>query len=120
MAKHLGEESCTRLETFSKEFELGQAATINFVGSCLVTNDRVFIILRLILALWSFYVCVFTFAGARSIVLGAYYPLAMVITVHVNRKRHLIVEGFGSKMQTLNKMAHWMFACQVSSIILFI
>lgn len=113
LAKHLGVEQRTGWETFCQNFELGQSPTINFVSSCLITNDRVFIVMRLILAVWSLTVTLFTFAGARSIILGLYYPLAMIITVHINRKRHLIVEGFGSKMSFLNKLCEWLFFLQI-------
>ena len=114
LAKRLGEEAGTRWETFCSDFELGQAATINFVSSCLMTNDRVYLVLRLILAVWSFTITLSTFAGARSLILGAYFPLATILTVHINLKRHLIVEGFGTKMQSVNKFLHWLFSCQVS------
>jgi len=112
LAKRLGEEPRTRWETFCHEFELGQEPSINFVSSCLMTNDRVYVTLRLILAVWSLSLTLLTWAGARSILLGAYYPLAMIITVHVSRNRHLIVEGFGSKMQFLNKLLSWISSCQ--------
>lgn len=113
LAKRLGEEAGTRWETFCSDFELGQAATINFVSSCLMTNDRVYLVLRLILAVWSFTITLSTFAGARSLILGAYFPLATILTVHINLKRHLIVEGFGTKMQSVNKFLHWLFSCQI-------
>jgi hypothetical protein len=32
----------------------------------------------------------------------------------MNLKRHLIVEGFGLKMQFLNKLLQWLFSLQVS------
>ena len=114
LAKRLDEEPKTRWETFCLEFELGQEPSINFVSSCLMTNDRVYIALRLILAVWSLTLTLLTWAGARSILMGTYYPLAMIITVHVSRNRHLIVEGFGPKMQFLNKLLSWLSSGQVS------
>jgi len=108
----LGEIPMTRWEKFCQEFKLGQTPAINFVGSCLITNDRVFITLRVILAIWSLVVTLYTWAGSRSIFFGSYYPLATIITIYVSRHRHLIVEGFGKKMQFLNKLLQWLFSLQ--------
>lgn len=111
-SKLLGDKSMTRWEKFCHEFKLGQAPAINFVSSCLITNDRVFITLRVVLAIWSLVVTIYTWAGSRSIFFGSYYPLATIITIYVSRQRHLIVEGFGSKMQFLNKLLQWLFSLQ--------
>jgi len=112
LAKLLGEEKMNGWEKFCTEFKLGQTPAINFVSSCLVTNDRVFITLRIILALWSLLITIFTWAGSRSVFFGTYYPLATIITIYVNRHRHLIVEGFGSRMMFLNKVLQWLFGLQ--------
>ncbi|CBY17798.1 unnamed protein product [Oikopleura dioica] len=112
LAKLLGEEKMNGWEKFCTEFKLGQTPAINFVSSCLVTNDRVFITLRVVLAIWSMVITLFTWAGTRSIFFGSYYPVATLITIHVSRHRHLIVEGFGSKMQFLNKLLQWLFCLQ--------
>ena len=77
-SKLLGDKSMTRWEKFCHEFKLGQAPAINFVSSCLITNDRVFITLRVVLAIWSLVVTIYTWAGSRSIFFGSYYPLATV------------------------------------------
>ena len=74
-------------EKFSDEFKLGQTPAMNFVGSCLITNDRVFIILRVVLAVWSLVITTFTWGGNKSIVFGSYYPLATIITIYVSRNR---------------------------------
>jgi len=112
LAKLLGDKSMNGWEIFCTEFKLGQTPAINFVSSCLITNDRVFITLRVILAIWSLVVTIFTWAGNRSIFFGSYYPLATIITIYVSRQRHLIVEGFGSKMQFMNKLLQWLFSLQ--------
>jgi len=102
----------TGWENICQEFKLGQAPAINFVSSCIITNDRVFITLRVMLAVWSMVVTVYTWAGNRSVFFGTYYPLAAYITIYVSRHRHLIVEGFGKKMQFLNKLLQWLFSLQ--------
>jgi hypothetical protein len=89
-AKMLGEIPMTRWEKFCQEFKLGQTPAINFVGSCLITNDRVFITLRVILAIWSLVVTLYTWAGSRSIFFGSYYPLATIITIYVSRHRYMV------------------------------
>jgi len=90
LAKLLGEEKMNGWEKFCTEFKLGQTPAINFVSSCLVTNDRVFITLRIILALWSLLITIFTWAGSRSVFFGTYYPLATIITIYVNRHRQMV------------------------------
>ncbi|CBY10823.1 unnamed protein product [Oikopleura dioica] len=87
LAKLLGDKSMNGWEIFCTEFKLGQTPAINFVSSCLITNDRVFITLRVILAIWSLVVTIFTWAGNRSIFFGSYYPLATIITIYVSRQR---------------------------------
>ena len=37
-----------------------------------------------------------------------------VITVYVSKNRDLIIEGFGNKVQTLNKLLSFLFNCQAS------
>ncbi|CBY07415.1 unnamed protein product [Oikopleura dioica] len=110
----MDKEKMNGWEKFCTEFKLGQTPAINFVSSCLVTNDRVFITLRIILALWSLMLTIFTWAGSRSVFFGTYYPLATIITIYVSRHRHLIVEGFGSRMMFLNKVLQWLFGLQVT------
>ncbi|CBY12869.1 unnamed protein product [Oikopleura dioica] len=87
LPKLLGDKSMNGWEIFCTEFKLGQTPAINFVSSCLITNDRVFITLRVILAIWSLVVTIFTWAGNRSIFFGSYYPLATIITIYVSRQR---------------------------------
>ena len=88
LSKLLGEESMSGWEKFCHQFKLGQTPAINFVSSCLITNDRVFILLRVILAIWSLVITLYTWAGQRSIFFGSYYPLATIITIYVSRHRH--------------------------------
>jgi len=113
LKKQLGEEPLTYWEIFCEGTKLGTEPAINFVGSCLVTNDRVFIIIRIVMALWSLTLTILGWAGARSIIFGSYFPLATIITIYVSRHRHLIVEGFGSKMQFVNKILSYFFCIQV-------
>ncbi|CBY09538.1 unnamed protein product [Oikopleura dioica] len=112
LKKQLGEEPLTYWEIFCEGTKLGTEPAINFVGSCLVTNDRVFIIIRIVMALWSLTLTILGWAGARSIIFGSYFPLATIITIYVSRHRHLIVEGFGSKMQFVNKILSYFFCIQ--------
>jgi len=112
LKKQLGEEPLTYWETFSEGTKLGTEPAINFISSCLVTNDRIFIIIRLVMAFWSLTLTILGFAGIRSIVFGSYFPLATIITIYVSRHRHLIVEGFGNKMQILNKFLSFFFCLQ--------
>jgi len=112
LKKQLGEEPLTYWEYFCEGTKLGTEPAINFVSSCLVTNDRVFIIIRIVMALWSMTLTILGFAGIRSIIFGSYFPLATIITIYVSRHRHLIVEGFGSKMQVLNKILSYFFSLQ--------
>jgi hypothetical protein len=37
-----------------------------------------------------------------------------VITVYVSKNRDLIIEGFGNKVQTVNKLLSFLFNCQAS------
>ena len=100
LLKLLGEREMTGWENICQEFKLGQAPAINFVSSCIITNDRVFITLRVMLAVWSMVVTVYTFAGNRSIFFGTYYPLAAYITIYVSRHRH-VVQKTKSQLQNL-------------------
>ena len=90
LLKLLGEKSMTGWENVCQESELGQAPAINFVSSCIITNDRVFITLRVMLAVWSLVLTVYTFAGNRSVFFGTYYPLAAYITIYVSRHRQVV------------------------------
>jgi hypothetical protein len=112
--KLIGEEPLSCFEKFSMGTKYGQEPAINFVSSCLVTNDRIFILIRIIMALWSLTLTIFGWSGNRSIIFGSYFPLATIITIYVSRNRHLIVEGFGNKMQILNKILSFFFSLQVS------
>jgi hypothetical protein len=112
--KLIGEEPLSCFEKYSMGTKLGQEPAINFVSSCLVTNDRIFILIRIIMALWSLTLTIFGWSGNRSIIFGSYFPLATIITIYVSRNRHLIVEGFGNKMQILNKVLSFFFSLQVS------
>lgn len=111
--KQLGEEPLSIWEKICEGTKLGTEPAINFVSSCLITNDRVFIVIRIIMALYSMTLTILGFAGIRSLIFGSYFPLATVITIYVSRHRHLIVEGFGSKMQVVNKLLSYLFALQV-------
>ena len=102
--KLLGEKSMTRWETFSQGFKLGQAPAITFVSSCLITNDRVFITLRVILAVWSMVITVFTWAGNRSVFFGTYYPLAATITIYVSRHRQRVQNITSEKLKKKPRM----------------
>jgi hypothetical protein len=110
--KQLGEEQLGIWEKICEGTKLGTEPAINFVSSCLITNDRVFIIIRIIMAFYSMTLTILGFAGIRSIIFGSYFPLATVITIYVSRHRHLIVEGFGGKMQVVNKLVSYLFALQ--------
>merc|ERR1712032_1605032 len=113
LKKQLGEEDLSIWEKFCEGTKLGTEPAINFVSSCLITNDRVFIIIRIIMALYSLTLTILGFAGMRSIVFGSYFPLATIITIYVSKNRHVIVEGFGRKMQFVNKLLSFFFALQV-------
>jgi hypothetical protein len=112
LKKRLGEEPLNIWEKFCEGTKLGSEPAINFVGSCLITNDRVFIIIRIVMATWSMTLTILGFAGIRSIIFGSYFPLATIITIYVSRHRHLIVEGFGNKMMFANKILSYFFALQ--------
>jgi hypothetical protein len=116
--KQLGEEQLGIWEKICEGTKLGTEPAINFVSSCLITNDRVFIIIRIIMAFYSMTLTILGFAGIRSIIFGSYFPLATVITIYVSRHRHLIVEGFGGKMQVVNKLVSYLFALQVEIFLL--
>ena len=116
LKKQLGEEPLNYWEAFCEGTKLGSEPAINFVSSCLITNDRVFIIIRIVMALWSMTLTILGFAGIRSIIFGSYFPLATIITIYVSRHRHLIVEGFGKKMTFVNEVLSYFFALQVKSI----
>ena len=90
LPKLLGEKTMSNWESFCHNFKLGQTPAINFVSSCLITNDRVYIILRIILAIWSLTLTIFSWSGNRSIVFGSYYPLATIITIYVSRHRKMV------------------------------
>merc|ERR1712032_1155816 len=110
LEKQLGEEDLSIWEKFCEGTKLGTEPAINFVSSCLITNDRVFIIIRIIMALYSLTLTILGFAGMRSIVFGSYFPLATIITIYVSKNPHVIVEGFGRKMQFVNKLLSFFFA----------
>jgi len=110
--KQLGDEPLSIWEKFCEGTRLGTEPAINFVSSVLVTNDRVYIIIRVFMAVYSMTLTYLGWAGVRSIIFGAYFPLATVITLVVSMNRHIIVEGFGKKMQVLNQLLSWLFALQ--------
>ena len=90
--KQLGDEPLSIWEKFCEGTRLGTEPAINFVSSVLVTNDRVFILLRVVLAIWSLVITVYTWAGQRSIFFGSYYPLATIITIYVSMRRHWVTK----------------------------
>ncbi|CAG5102291.1 Oidioi.mRNA.OKI2018_I69.chr1.g232.t1.cds [Oikopleura dioica] len=111
--KRLGEEPLTKIEQYSQNCRLGQEPAMNFISSALITNDRAYIVIRCILAFSSLFLTVSANEGVRSIFLGAYYPLALIMTIYVNFNRELIIEGFGNKAQFLNKLLSWLLTIQV-------
>ena len=75
--KLIGEKPLTRLEKYAQACKLGQEPAMNFISSTLVTNDRTYIIIRIVLAIWSLLLTIVTFEqeGARALFIGSYYPL---------------------------------------------
>ncbi|CAG5080690.1 Oidioi.mRNA.OKI2018_I69.PAR.g9684.t1.cds [Oikopleura dioica] len=109
--KLIGEIPMTKFEKYAFACQLGREPAINFVNSTLVTNDRAYVVLRLILGLTS--TLGQTFVGASTPLRGLNYPIALILTVYTNFNRKLIILGFGSKMQTLNKVHSYFFNCQL-------
>ena len=73
----------TRLETYAQACKHGQEPAMNFVSSVLVTNDRVYIVIRLIIAIWSMFLTLSAveWEGIRGIVAGLYYPTGKCIVL---------------------------------------
>ncbi|CAG5078792.1 Oidioi.mRNA.OKI2018_I69.PAR.g9089.t1.cds [Oikopleura dioica] len=109
--KLIGEAPLSKLETYAQACKLGQEPTINFVSSVLITNDRVYIVMRLIVAIWSLFLTYATleWEGIRVIVAGLYYPTVVSLTIYINFNRELIVDGFGKKAQMINKFLSFLF-----------
>ena len=51
---------------------------MNAISSTVITNDRVFIIMRITLAMWSLTMILFGWEGLRSLIFGAYFPFGMM------------------------------------------
>ncbi|CAG5080685.1 Oidioi.mRNA.OKI2018_I69.PAR.g9683.t1.cds [Oikopleura dioica] len=109
--KLIGEIPMTRFEKYAFACQLGREPAINFVNSTLVTNDRVYVLLRLILGLTS--IMRLTWVGSSTPFRGLNYPIAVILTIYTNFNRKKIILGFGSKMQTLNKIHSLFFNCQI-------
>ncbi|CAG5110334.1 Oidioi.mRNA.OKI2018_I69.chr2.g4746.t1.cds [Oikopleura dioica] len=90
----------------------GQEPAMNSISSTMITNDRVFIIMRITLAMWSLTMILFGWEGIRSIIFGAYFPFAAILSLYVNFQRSRIVEGFGTWTQALNKVNSFLFNVQ--------
>ena len=75
--KLIGEKPLTKLEKYAQACKLGQEPAMNFISSTLVTNDRTYIIIRIILALWSSALTLVTikWEGIRALFSGSYYPI---------------------------------------------
>ncbi|CBY11902.1 unnamed protein product [Oikopleura dioica] len=108
----IDEAPMSRLEKYAQACELGREPAMNFISSTLITQDRAFIVMRVVLALWSMTLTAVAWEGVRSLFYGFYYPIASILTVYVSRNRDLIVEGFGKKVQTINKLLSFLFNCQ--------
>ncbi|CAG5110333.1 Oidioi.mRNA.OKI2018_I69.chr2.g4745.t1.cds [Oikopleura dioica] len=112
VSKLLGEESMTRFQKFAQYCKLGQEPAMNSISSTMITNDRVFIIMRITLAMWSLTMILFGWEGIRSLIFGAYFPFAAILSLYVNFQRSRIVEGFGTWTQALNKVNSFLFNVQ--------
>ncbi|CAG5077797.1 Oidioi.mRNA.OKI2018_I69.PAR.g8814.t1.cds [Oikopleura dioica] len=110
--KHFGAKPMTSLERYAQACKFGQEPAMNFVSSTLVTNDRVYVIIRLTIAIWSLSLTAMINEGLRTWIFGSYFPLALVLSIYVNFNRHLIIQGFGSKAQTCNKILSFIFNLQ--------
>ena len=73
--KLIGEIPMTRFEKYAFACQLGREPAINFVNSTLVTNDRAYIIIRLVLGLTQ---CIqLTYVGSSSPFRGLNYPMGI-------------------------------------------
>ena len=79
--KLIGEAPLTRMEKYAQACKLGQEPAMNFICSTLITNDRVYIVIRLVLAIWSSALNLVTFdaEGIRGIFGGSYYLIGISI-----------------------------------------
>ena len=73
--KLLGVKPMTTLEKYAQACKFGQEPAMNFVSSTLVTNDRVYVIMRLTIAIWSLSLTAVMNEGLRTVVFGSYFPL---------------------------------------------
>ena len=101
---------------------------MNFISSTLINNDRVFVIIRVVIAIWSLTLTLNGWEGQRSLYFGSYFPMgklsisslavifasAACLTLYVNFQRERIVEGFGNFTHFLNKILSFLFNCQGS------
>lgn len=73
--QRIGEAPLSRLEKYAQACQLGREPAMNFISSTLITQDRVFIVMRIVLALWSMTLTFVAWEGVRSPFYGLYYPI---------------------------------------------
>jgi len=112
LLQKIGEAPMSTLQNYAVACQLGREPAMNFISSTLVTQDRPMIVMRITLALCSTCLTFVAWEGIRSPFFGLYYPICSVITVYVSKNRELIIEGFGKKVQNLNKLLSFLFNCQ--------
>jgi len=77
----IDEAPMSRLEKYAQACELGREPAMNFISSTLITQDRAFIVMRVVLALWSMTLTAVAWEGVRSLFYGFYYPIGKFIQV---------------------------------------
>jgi len=112
LRQKIDEAPMSVFEKYALACQLGREPAMNFISSTLVTQDRPMIVMRITLALCSMGLTFVAYEGIRSPFFGFYYPICSVITVYVSKNRDLIIEGFGNKVQTVNKLLSFLFNCQ--------
>ena len=81
--QRIGEAPISRLEKYAQACALGREPAMNFISSTLITQDRVFIVMRIVLALWSMTLTFVAWEGIRSPFYGLYYPIGKLIHVEL-------------------------------------
>ena len=81
--QRIGETPISRLEKYAQACALGREPAMNFISSTLITQDRVFIVMRIVLALWSMTLTFVAWEGIRSPFYGLYYPIGKLIHVEL-------------------------------------
>ncbi|CAG5079380.1 Oidioi.mRNA.OKI2018_I69.PAR.g9240.t1.cds [Oikopleura dioica] len=112
LLKRLGDEPMNCWEKFSQDCKLGQEPSMNFISSTLINNDRAFVLIRVVIAIWSLTLTLNGWEGQRSLYFGSYFPMAACLTLYINFQRARIVEGFGKFTHFLNKVLSFLFNCQ--------